>query len=88
MATDAEAPSLDRIRWQCRRGMLELDVMLRRFVDQKWTGLDDILKQEFELLLGYSDQQLQGWLANEQKPDREVREIVSQIRQTGYYPPT
>ena len=25
---------LDRIRWRCRRGMLELDIVLQGFVDK------------------------------------------------------
>jgi len=26
---------LDRIRWQCRRGLLELDLVLNRFVERE-----------------------------------------------------
>ncbi|MGB5280643.1 MAG: succinate dehydrogenase assembly factor 2 [Arenicellales bacterium] len=71
-----------RLRWQCRRGMLELDVMLNRFLDQHWGDIDNDLKQELELLLANSDQQLQKWLCEGMEADNEVRNIVSRLRQT------
>ena len=71
-----------RLRWQCRRGMLELDVMLNRFLDQHWGDIDNDLKHELELLLANSDQQLQKWLCEGMEADNEVRNIVSRLRQT------
>lgn len=71
-----------RLRWQCRRGMLELDVILNRFVDQHWQSLDENLKSEFELLLVCADQQLQGWLCEGKEADIEVKNIVHRVRQT------
>ena len=43
-----------RLRWSCRRGMKELDVLLTRFVDAQehdlargaWPGLEQLLAQE------------------------------------------
>jgi antitoxin CptB len=72
-----------RLRWQCRRGMLELDVMLNRFLDQHWGDIDNELKEELELLLVNSDQQLQKWLCEGMEADNEVRNIVSRLRQTN-----
>ena len=72
-----------RLRWQCRRGMLELDVMLNRFLDQHWGDIDNDLKEELELLLVNSDQQLQKWLCEGMEADNEVKNIVSRLRQTN-----
>ena len=77
----AQAPG--RLRWQCRRGMLELDVMLNRFLDQHWGDIDNDLKEELELLLVNSDQQLQKWLCEGMEADNEVKNIVSRLRQTN-----
>ena len=71
-----------RLRWQCRRGMLELDVILNRFLDQHWGDIDNNLKEELELLLVNSDQQLQKWLCEGMEADNEVKNIVSRLRQT------
>jgi antitoxin CptB len=69
-----------RLRWQCRRGMLELDVLLGQFVDSQWATLDESLKQEFEDLLAFSDQQLQQWLCEGREADEKVRNITRTIR--------
>ena len=81
--TSAQLPG--RLRWQCRRGMLELDVLLNNFADRQWPEIDNRLKQEFEILLTCSDQQLQGWLCEGKEADIEVTNIVSRIRQTNRY---
>jgi len=70
-----------RIHWQCRRGMLELDVILNHFVDQHWWSLDNRLKAELETLLSCSDLQLQKWLCEGREADNEVCNIVSRMRQ-------
>ncbi len=75
-----------RLRWQCRRGMLELDFLLNNFIDQHWLGLDKQLKAEFEQLLCCSDQDLQKWLCEGREADNEVVNIVSRMRQTGNNP--
>ena len=49
-------------KWQCRRGMLELDLLLNNFVDK---GIDTLSEKEtksFELLLSYPDQTLLGFI--------------------------
>jgi antitoxin CptB len=74
-----------RLRWQCRRGMLELDVILTRFVDKQWQGLEKELKAEFECLLKSSDQQLQKWLCEGKEAENGVAAIVSRVRQTDCY---
>lgn len=71
-----------RLRWQCRRGMLELDVILNRFLDQHWGDMDSDLKSEMELLLVCSDQELQKWLCEGMEADIEVKNIVARLRQT------
>ena len=71
-----------RLRWHCRRGMLELDVILNHFVDQHWQSLDNGLQAEFEKLLSSSDQQLKYWLCDGREADNDVKGIVHRIRKT------
>ena len=73
-------PVPGRLKWQCRRGMLELDVLLDQFLTSRWTDLDAGLKAEFEQLLSYSDQQLQQWLCEGREADEEVRNITRVMR--------
>lgn len=49
---------LERLSWRCRRGMLELDIVLGRFVQLHYADLDDIQKTAFDVLLDMPDQML------------------------------
>ena len=49
---------LARAKWRCRRGLLELDLLLGRFVDQHYAGLNDAQRECFNELLTYSDLKL------------------------------
>ncbi len=48
--------------------MLELDLLLNRFLDQRYAGLDVAKRADFERLLGYQDQILQDWLLGQAVP--------------------
>jgi len=49
---------LDRIRWHCRRGLLELDIILERFNRQHLAGLAPGQLEEFKELLELDDNHL------------------------------
>lgn len=48
----------ERARWRCRRGMLELDIVLQRFMDLHYRQLDDTQLLQFERLLALPDNDL------------------------------
>jgi len=49
---------LERARWRCRRGLLELDIILQRFMDQHYIQLDEQGLEQFEKLLALPDNDL------------------------------
>ena len=49
---------LDRIRWSCRRGLLELDLVLERFVTDHYERLSQREKNVFSELLKLPDNDL------------------------------
>jgi len=49
---------LDRIRWHCRRGLLELDLILERFNQKHLDGLDAVQLEQFKELLALDDNYL------------------------------
>lgn len=57
----------DRIRWRCRRGMLELDLILLRFLDNDYPRLSHIEQQAFEDLLECHDDTLLAMLEGKGK---------------------
>jgi len=72
-----------RLRWRCRRGMLELDLILNGFLD---CGYDDLSPQQKALLdrvLDYPDQLLFDlFLGHMVSSDKDVAALVSHIRHT------
>lgn len=56
-----------RLRWLCRRGMKELDVLLEAFLAKHEESLKSGAWAEFETLLDEEDNQLWDFL---QKPER------------------
>ncbi|MEK6708724.1 MAG: succinate dehydrogenase assembly factor 2 [Pseudomonadota bacterium] len=49
---------LERARWRCRRGLLELDIVLQRFMDKHYTQLSETELQQLVTLLDLSDNDL------------------------------
>jgi antitoxin CptB len=46
---------IERVRWRCRRGMLELDILLSRFVDHHYAHMDEAQRMAFDVLLDMPD---------------------------------
>ena len=70
-----------KINWQCRRGMLELDLILGRFIDQHLEHLTEEQLIAFEHLLNHQDPDLYAWFMGYESPaDKECMDIVSYIR--------
>ena len=81
---DTASNEISAYRWQCRRGMLELDILLNNFVDHKASDLSEQQKQSFELLLSYPDQTLLDLLlGNAVSSDPLILSIVNQIQSTS-----
>ena len=69
-----------RVVWHSRRGMLELDIVLERFVKQRYPQLSEQDQQVYRRLLDCEDQQLFDWFLKK-KPvdDKELAVMVGQI---------
>ncbi len=75
-----ELPSIEKLRWQCRRGMLELDLILKQFLENNYNQLNYNEKELFCELLSQNDQDLQQWLMNKTSPaDSRFLEIIDLI---------
>ncbi|MBE0368858.1 succinate dehydrogenase assembly factor 2 [Pseudoalteromonas sp. MMG013] len=76
----AELFSKSRTKWACRRGMLELDVLLGPFVDEAYDALSEHQKLVFQRLLEMEDPDLFAWfMGHEQCPDAELNTMVQLI---------
>ena len=83
--TDMDDTELSRMRWRCRRGMLENDLFIQRFFEAHEHGLSTRQARGLQHLMDLSDNDLLDLLLrrSELPPtlDRpEVREILGQLR--------
>ncbi len=72
---------LDRVRWHCRRGLLELDLVLNHFVDNRFAQLKPEQKQALARLLDLPDNDLWDLVTGRASIDDEAcTEIVGMLR--------
>ena len=75
------ARHFDRLRWRCRRGLLELDLTLLSFLERGYRDLDPIGQMAFDRLLALLDNTLLAYLqGSENPPDKELIQLVAKIR--------
>jgi antitoxin CptB len=71
----------DKIRWQCRRGLLELDLILERFNQHYLDGLDPGQLQCLQELLAFSDNDLLDLVMGQAAaPDRRYDYVLQLLR--------
>ena len=69
-----------RLRWRCRRGAKELDLLFDRFLDHGYESLDPAQRRRFDALLDQPDPQLLAWFSGDGEPaDPRMKAIVRRI---------
>jgi antitoxin CptB len=72
---------MNRLRWKCRRGMLELDILLNQFLKIGYATLDQQAQQNFETLLEYPDTVLLSLLMGQSSASsRAIANVIQHIR--------
>jgi antitoxin CptB len=67
----------DRIRWRCRRGLLELDLVLSKFLDGPYKSLSPEQLAVFNVILSYGDNDLWDLLSHKQAAEsQEIARLV------------
>lgn len=70
-----------KIIWHCRRGMLELDLILERFLTQYLEQLTETELVLFEEFLTHQDPDLHAWLMGHMAAEPEYQNLVHLIQQ-------
>jgi len=72
---------LSRLKWACRRGMLELDLLLNNFLDNDFAKLSDEEQQSFAELLSFPDPELFALLLGQvETQNQKLTSIITKIR--------
>lgn len=70
-----------RLRWQCKRGMRELDELLAGYVDRAYKWAPEAEKTAFRALLDVPDPDLIGYfLGSKVHADTEIAHVIETIR--------
>jgi antitoxin CptB len=72
-----------RARWHCRRGMLELDLVLNRFMDRHYGALDPAQRRAFDELLELQDHELWDVIAGRAPAPRPELEDLAGMLSRG-----
>ena len=72
---------LRRLRWRCRRGLLENDIVLERFLELYGSRLSDRQAKAFGRLLDCGDKELFDLVIRRSEPgDPDLVEVVELLR--------
>ena len=71
----------NRVYWSCKRGMLELDLILIPFFLHCYPTLSEESQQDYCVLLSATDVELYAWLTGKESPtEAKMQAMVSRIR--------
>ena len=71
---------LQRLRWHCRRGLLELDCIFEDYLERRYLCAPEAERQQFRALLDHQDPDLQAWLLHGDPSPPELALIVKSLR--------
>jgi antitoxin CptB len=87
-AAPIDERALSKLRWRCRRGLLENDLFVERFFNRHALTLTQHQAQGLQALMDLSDNDLLDLLLARKEPEGElVRDDVAQVLQMMRTPP-
>lgn len=73
-----------RLAWQCRRGMLELDLLLSGFLEKGYQQLSSHVKKDFVELLEIADTELLEYLMGRHvHTEARIQHVINIIRKSS-----
>jgi antitoxin CptB len=77
---DTDPVAWSRLQWRCRRGLLELDLVLQAFLLDGYAALTVEERHHLDRLLELPDDTLLGYIQGRQKPaDQYLKKILKKI---------
>jgi antitoxin CptB len=82
--TAVSPQELGKLRWRCRRGMKELDVLLLRYVEEQFCGASSAQQEAFRALLDAPDPVIYAYcLAQERPPSAVLSSVIERITEVS-----
>lgn len=67
------------LRWQCRRGIKEIEVLLIPFLEQHFEQESETLRTAFIALLEQADLDMFEWFTHREAPDDSQMELIVNV---------
>ena len=68
-----------RLRWRCRRGMKELDILLTRYLDQRYSVAPAEEQEAFLRLLETQDPVIFAYCLGQERPPEHLAVLIERI---------
>ena len=73
------APDVGRLRWRCRRGMIELDILLARYMDERFSTASAQEQEAFRGLLEIQDPVIYAYCLGQERPPEHLAVLIERI---------
>ena len=78
---DQSDNAANKLRWKCRRGMKELDVVLTHYLQHHYSSAEPAVQQAFETILDMQDPELYFLLlGNTDTDDHDIATVIEVLR--------
>jgi len=78
-AAATDPGELGKLRWRCRRGMKELDVLLARYLDERFCSASSAEQDAFRKLLETQDTVLYRYCMGAERPPAPFALLIERI---------
>jgi antitoxin CptB len=72
-------PDVGRLRWRCRRGMKELDILLARYLDERFCAAPAEEQDAFRGLLEIQDPLIYAYCLGQVRPPEHLAVLIERI---------
>jgi len=74
-----DALELGKLRWRCRRGMKELDILLSRYVEEQFCAASSADQEAFRQLLEAQDTVIYAYCLGRERPPAPLAALIGRI---------
>ncbi len=75
MSTEHAMPD-GQLRWQARRGLQELDLLLQRYLDQRYPRASAAERVSFAALLEQNDADIMDWVLGRRPAPEHLADVI------------
>ena len=71
------------LKWRCRRGIREMDILFQRFLEKHFENLSTEEQEIFGQLLDESDMDIMAWIMGKERPADKFTKIIKLLSESN-----